>query len=156
MLHNLQHRAVLTADNAAITRSIWHDGRQHRSLGLGLTVRLIQLFQQSACQQGGIPAKYHNRTLGAGQKLLGLQHSVTRAQLLSLGHVLNAALLTHGLTDYIAAEARNHHIAAGPGLLGSIQHMLEHGLACSLMKHLRQLGFHAGSLAGRKDNGNQI
>ena len=63
------------------------------------------------------------------------------------------SLIPQSLAHHFTAKTGHHDVAFCSGSLGGINDVLYHGLAGSLVQHLRQFGLHTGSLAGSKDNG---
>ena len=146
MLDDFLYRAIRTADDAAIARSIRHDGRQHGGLCSGSHMLIVELAQQVARQQRRIAAEHHDDTLLILQQLFGLQHGMTGTELLRLRDALRP--VTDRLADHVTAKACDDDIALGPGGLRCIEHMHEHRLAARLVQDLRQLRFHARTFTG--------
>jgi hypothetical protein len=79
---------------------------------------------------------------------------VAGAELLGLIDVFHA--VPDGRSDLIGAVADDEGRALISERHGGVDHVRYHRTPGNGMKHLRQLGFHAGSLAGCQDDGRQF
>ena len=151
VLDDLLDRAVRRADDAAVARRIRHDGREDRRLGSGCHMLIVEFLEERARQERRVAAEDHDRARLILEEFLRLQDGVARAELLRLRDELR--LITDGLADHLAAEARHDDVALRTGRLGRIDDVLQHRLAARLVQDLRQLRLHARALAGREDDG---
>jgi hypothetical protein len=110
---------------------------QHRAHGFGAHERHIAVENQHVTRK-------------TGERGFGLLHGMAGAELRILHGEFRA--LHQRLGQLLASSAHDDDLARGLQRIGACKQVHQHGPPGDRMQHLVKVAFHAGTLAGSKDN----